>query len=367
MNLPADTTRADPNDLVILLGEHWRLWRVFILLPLLGAPIGWAGSFLVPTQYTARTVFIPPQQSQSGTAAALASLGALSGLAGNLGGVKTAADQYVSLLVSANVADRLIEQFGLRDVYKVETQSEARLKLAQQVKVALGRKDGLITLEVVDTSPQRAAQIANQHVAELRRLSSELTLTEAQQRRAFFEAELKRARDALSESQLRLQASGFNASAIKAEPRLAAESFSRLKAEATAAEVRLQTLSSGLSDDTPEVRSQKSQLAALKAELRRLEQAASPDGNSQYLSLYRDFKYQETLFDLLARQFELARLDEARESATIQVVDVATPPERKSSPRRLFFAIGGLVIASLVSLLFVLARRSQASRGTSGS
>jgi capsule polysaccharide export protein KpsE/RkpR len=338
-----------------------------VLLAFLGAPVGWASSFLVPIQYTARTVFIPPQQGQGGTAAALASLGALSGLAGNLGGIKTAADQYVSLLLSANVADRLIERFGLRDVYKVETQVEARRKLEQRVKVALGRKDGLITLEVEDTSPQRAAQMANEHVAELRRLSSELALTEAQQRRAFFAAELKRARDALSASQLRLQASGFNASVIKSEPRVAAENYARLKAEATAAEVRLRTLSSDLSAESPEVRSQKAQLAALTTELRRLEQAANGEGGSEYLSIYRDFKYQETLFDLLARQFELARLDEAREAAMIQVVDVATPPELKSSPRRLYFAVGGLVLAAAISVLSLLARRSVASPGTQAS
>ena len=340
---------------------HWRKLRIAIFLVFLGAPIGWASSFLMPVQYTAKTVFIPPQQGQSGAAAAIASLGALSGLAGNLGGIKTAADQYVSLLMSANVTDRLIERFGLRKAYGVNTQGEARLKLEQRVKVALGRKDGLITIEVTDTNPQRAAEIANGHVAELRRLSSVLALTEAQQRRAFFETELKRARDALSASQARLQASGFSASVIKTEPRVAAENYARLKAEATAAEVRLRTLSSGLSEDAPEVRAQRAQLAALSTELRRLEQAAGGESDSEYLSVFREFKYQETLFDLLARQFELARLDEAREAAMIQVVDVATPPEIKSSPRRLLFAAGGLVVAILLSMALVLARLSNAS------
>lgn len=364
MMLPTSTNGVQRHDFVALLDTHWRQWRIVILLTFLGAPIGWASSFLMPIQYTARTVFVPPQQGQGGTAAAIASLGALSGLAGNLGGIKTAADQYVSLLRSANVADRLIGRFDLREAYQVDTQMEARRKLEQHVKVVLGRKDGLITIEVEDTSPQRAAQIANEHVAELRRLSLELALTEAQQRRAFFEGELKRARDALSASQLRLQASGFNASVIKTEPRVAAETYARLKAEAAAAEVRLRTLSSGLSEDAPEIRSQRAQLAALTTELRRAEQAASGEGGSGYLSVYRDFKYQETLFELLARQFELARLDEAREAAMIQVVDVAKPPELKSSPRRLFFAIGGLVLAASISVIFVLARRSSASTET---
>ena len=361
---PTDTSGTHRRGFVARITQHWRLWPVVILLPLLGGAFGWASSFLVPKQYTARTVFIPPQTGQSGTAAAIASLGALSGLAGNLGGMKTAADQYVSLLTSANVADRLIERFGLRAAYNVKTQVEARRKLEQRVKVALGRKDGLISLEVDDTNPQRAAEMANGFVAELRRLSSELTLTEAQQRRAFFEGELKRARDALSASQLRLQASGFNASVIKTEPRAAAESYARLKAEATASEVRLRTLTSQLSDTAPEVQSQKAQLAALGSELRRLQQANNGEEGSEYLSVYRDFKYQETLFDLLARQFELARLDEARESAQIQVVDVATPPELKSSPRRLYFAIGGLVVAAAISVLWVLARPSGASPDT---
>lgn len=339
-----DFTALDP--LALMLAR----WRLLIAAPVVGAACAVGVSYMVTPLFTARTVFVPPQQQQSAAASALASLGALSGLAGSMGSLKTTADQYVSLLQSVNVTDRLIDQFKLQEVYGLERRTEVRRMLEKRVRVSLGKKDGLITVEVDDAEPTRAAELANRHVAELRRLSNELSLTETQQRRAFFEGELKRTQVNLITAQGKLQGSGFNAGAIKAEPKAAAEAYAKLKADATAAEVKLRTLRTQLTDTAPEVQLASAQVAALNNELQKVERAASSSGDANYLGLYREFKYQETLFELLSKQFELARLDEAREGALIQVVDAATAPELKSWPRRSYFAAAGAAIGMLLAL-----------------
>lgn len=353
MPSPADLPSVD-DPLQLLLSR----WRLLLAAPLAGAVVSVAGSFLLTPLFTARTVFVPPQQQQSSAASALASLGALSGLIG-VGGVRNTADQYVSLLQSANVEDQLIDRFKLGEVYGYSKRTEVRRKLESRVRVGLGKKDGLITVEVDDADPERAAAMANQHVAELRRLSAELALTETQQRRRFFEVELKRTQGALTAAQAKLESSGFSAGAIKAEPKAAAESYAKLRADLTAAQVRLGTMRSRLTENAPEVQTQAAQVAALAGELQRLEKTAAGDTKADYLNYYREFKYQETLYDLLAKQFELARLDESRESALVQVVDVATAPELKSSPKRTYFAAGGFAFGLLLATLFVLLRRGR--------
>jgi capsule polysaccharide export protein KpsE/RkpR len=299
---------------------------------------------------------VPPQQSQGGAASALASLGALTGLAGVAGGLKSPADQYVSLMQSVTVQDRIIEAFDLMQVYKTKLGIEAREQLNERVRIVLGKKDGLISVEVDDRDPGRAAEIANRHVAELRRITAELALTEAQQRRVFFESQLDQARVRLAEAQRALQTSGFNQSTLRAEPRAAAEGYARLRAELTASEVRLRVLRSRLADEAPEMVQQQSLVAALRAQLTKLESSADAKPDSDYLSRYREFKYQETLFELFSKQFELARVDESRDGTLIQVVDAAVTPERKSKPRRSVIATVSTGLTGVALLVFVLLR-----------
>jgi uncharacterized protein involved in exopolysaccharide biosynthesis len=260
------------------------------------------------------------------------------------------------LLQSVSIQDRLIAQFNLLDVYDVKFRVDARRALEGKVKVSLGKKDGLIIIEVDDRSPQRAADMANQHVEELRHLTSQLALTEAQQRRLFFEQRMKETRERLTLSQVALQSSGFNAGALRSEPKAAAESYARARAEVTAAEVRLQTLRRSLTDLAPEVQSLQSTLNALRDQVALLESNGSAKDGPDYVTKYRDFKYQETLLDLFSRQYELARLDESREGALIQVVDPASPPERKSKPPRLLIGLVATLFAELAIVAFVLVR-----------
>jgi uncharacterized protein involved in exopolysaccharide biosynthesis len=252
------------------------------------------------------------------------------------------------------LSDRIVDHFKLMDVYGVKFRVDARKELASNVHIGLGKKDGLISVQVDDKSPQRAADVANQYVEELRRLTASLAVTEAQQRRVFFERQLQASRDRLVQAQQALQSSGFNPGALKAEPKAAAEAYARLKAEATSAEVRLQMLRGSLADGTPEVQQQQAELAALRGQLARSERASGSTDGPDYVSKYREFKYQESLFELYARQFELARVDESREGALIQVLDVATPPERKSRPRRGVIAISAMLAAFSASAIFAV-------------
>ena len=358
-NLQAEQPLDDDDDGISLLDlalplvQHWKL---LVIAPLLAGLVALGIAVIVKPTFTSRTVFLPPQQQQSAAASAIAQLGALSGLAGAAAGVKSPADQYVALLQSATVADRLIDQFKLMEIYDVKYRFEARKELAENVRVSLGKKDGLITIEVDDHDPQRAADMANKHVEELRRLTGVLALSEAQQRRAFFEARLKQTRDQLTLAQQALQASGFNQGALKADARAAAEGYAKLRAEATAAEVRLQALRRSLSDNTTEVQQAMSVLGTLRSQLGKLEESTDLAGGPDYVSKFREFKYQETLFDLFARQYELARLDESREGALIQVVDVAQPAERKSKPKRALIAVATTIATLLALALFVVLR-----------
>lgn len=360
------THAADPEgvgllDLAIALATHW---KALMMLPIVAGAAAVGASFLVTPTFTARTIFIPPQQQQSAAASALASLGSLAALAGGGASVKTQADLYVTLMQSVNVEDRIVDKFDLMKVYEAKYRFEARKELESNTLIQLGKKDGLITVEVQDDSPARAADIANEYVAQLRRLSGELALTEAQQRRVFFEREMKQTHARLADAEAQLQASGFNAAALKAEPRAAAESYAQVKAELTAAEVRLQILRRTLTDSAAEVMHQMTLVSALRQEVARLETSGSATESAGYLSRYREFKYQESLYELYAKQFELARVDESRDSATIQVVDAAQPPEHKSKPRRAMLAAGAAVLTFLllVGLFVARAVSSEAKR-----
>ncbi len=309
---------------------------------------------LLPKWYTASTVILPPQQQQSSAAAAISQLGALAGLAGGLANVKSPADQYVALMQSVTVSDRIIDQFKLLSVYDKEYRQDARKKLRENVRISVGKKDGLLTVEVDDHEPQRAAAMANAYVGELRQMTNSLAVSEAQQRRMFFEQQLAQTKERLAKAQGALEESGISQGALKVEPKTAAESYARLRAQATAAEVKLQTLRRMLAENTPEVMQQQAALAALREQVARAERQDDAKGGSDYIDKYREFKYQEALFDIFVKQYELAKVDESREGALIQVVDVAQPPEKKAGPKRGLITAAAAMLALLAAGMYVI-------------
>lgn len=344
--------RADGLHYLRLVLRHARL---LIVAPLLIGTAAVGVTFIITPRFTAKVTLLAPQQPQSAAMAALASLGSLSSLAGNVaGGVRTPADQYVALLGSIAVQDPIVDKFNLMTVYEADFQTDARTQLTANSRISAGKKDGLITIEVKDKDPKRAAAIANAYIEELRDLTARLAVTEAQQRRAFFETQLSRTRDKLTAAQIALQSTGFNEGALRAEPKAAAEAYARLRAEATSAEVRLRALRESRSENTPEVQTQRAALAAMQAQLAKAERQSTQGNTEDYVTKYRDFKYQEALFDLFARQYESARLDESREGALIQVIDPATPPERRSFPKRGLTGIVTTLLAFSFLLLWLI-------------
>jgi uncharacterized protein involved in exopolysaccharide biosynthesis len=359
---PWDDETDERADLRVVFTPLWRHWRPVLGATAVGAALGFGASFLITPKFTSTTTFLPPQQQQSSAASALASIGALAGLMG--GSVKSPAEQYISLMQSVTVSDRMIDRFKLKTVYDEEHLADARKELLKRATMTLGKKDGLISVAVEDESPRRAADMANQYVEELRRMTSTLAVSEAQQRRVFFEKQMQETKDKLVAAQTALQESGITAGALKADPRNAAEQYARLRAEATAAEVRLQTLRNSLADSAPEVQRQTTLVEALHSQIGQLEVATLPAGQGpDYIGKYREFKYQETLFDLLSKQYELARVDEAHEGSLIQVVDPALPAELKSWPKRPLLALGGAVIGLLLAALWLIQgdRRARAA------
>jgi len=343
---------AAPLALGPVLAALWRRRVLMIGAPLIVSLLTLGGTFLIPPTFTARTSFLPPQPQQSGAANALASLGALAGVAA--GGVKNTGDQYLALAQSVTVADRLVGKFDLINRYNRKLKSDARRELTENTRITLGKRDGLIVLEVDDHDAAVAAAMATAYVDELRALAAGLALTEAQQRRAFFEKQMAQVRDKLTDAQRALSATGIGAGALKAEPRAAADGFAKLKAELTAAEIRLQVLRSAMSDNATEVIAQSTQVSALRAEIARQGQNEAPANQNGYVTAYREYKYQEALFDQIARQYEIAKIDESRDGGQLQVVDPAQVPDRKSKPKRSIYALIAFGVAFLACAGWVL-------------
>jgi uncharacterized protein involved in exopolysaccharide biosynthesis len=330
--------------------------RLLVLGPLVCGLAALGYSFTIPPTYTAKTQFLPPQQQQSAAASMLASLGALGGLAGAAAGIKSPADQYLAFMKSVSVQDTLIERFKLTEKYEAKLKTDARMALSGSVRIGSG-KDGLISVEVDDKDPKFAAALANAHVEELRNLLGRLAITEAQQRRMFFEKQLQITKKNLTTAEYELKSSGINSSVLKSSPSSAIEAVARLKAGISVQEVKLGSMRNYLTESAPEFKSALSELASLKTQLARAEkEEPAPQGSSDYVARYREFKYQETMFELFAKQFELAKVDESREGAVIQVLDFAEPPERKAKPNKAIIAIITALASGFALLLFVFIR-----------
>lgn len=341
-------------DLVQVVAENLRL---LILGPLLVGLAALGISFAIPPTFTAKTVFLPPQQQQSAAASLLQGLGALGGLAGAASGIKNPNDQIVSLLKSRAVQDALIDEFKLMERYEAKFREDARKELSKNARISSG-KDGLISIEVDDEDPKVAASIANAHVDQLVGLMTRLALTEAQQRRQFFERQLQETKSKLASAESALRAGGVEPGALKAIPTTAVGALAQAQAQIAAQEVRIGALRGFLAENAPELRQALTELQALRAQASKLEQSQTPVQGPQgdYVARFRDYKYYETLFELFAKQYELARVDEAREGSKIQVVDAASPPERKSKPKKALIAVIATLATGFVLLLFVFLR-----------
>jgi tyrosine-protein kinase Etk/Wzc len=360
-------------DLLTWIGEGKRLIGAVTL----GAGvIALAVALLLPPVFTARTTLLPPgNQQQSGSAAALAALGALGGIAGGLG-AKTPDELYVALLKSDSLQRALDERFGLRKRYDVETFESLRKTLPQYVRVSSDKKSGVISVEVDDEDPKFAAELANAHAAEVTKLLGRLAVSEAQLRRTFFEQQLTQTKENLVKAEVGLQRVQEKSGVIVLDKQAEAliGGAAQIRAQIAEREVQLKVLRTGATAQNPDVVRLASELRALRAELARMESAQGgnagsavdmpvgklPEAAIEYVRARRELKLQETLLESMLRQYEIAKLDEAKEGPVLQQVDTALPPDRKSKPARAIIVLAAVLAALLAGIAWVVTRRYMA-------
>ena len=321
-------------------------------------------TLLMTPVFSAKTIIMPPQQQQSSAASALASLGALAGIAGGAAGIKSPDEMYISFTQSNSFQNEIIKRFDLISRYEQKTLTDTRLHLLSTVKVTSDKKSGLITIEAEDRDPEFAANLANAYVVELRRLLDRLAVTDAQQRRVFFQGQIEKVKSSLAKAEASFleakERSGMKVTAVIAESGVRASA--EMRGQIAAREVQLRALSQFATALNPDVQKLTSELAALRAQLDGLEKGSGKlvagGVQEQALSAYRDMKVQEAVLEVLIKQFELARVDESKEGPLIQVVDQATAPEKKSKPKRSVIVLASAFLGLFVSILLAILKRS---------
>jgi len=358
MNAPQPDWGLAPRGigwLEVALPLWHRRWRL-LAATVLGALLGFALAVVQPVRFTARASFVV-QPSARPSQAVMAN--ALPAFAGLLGGGASPVDLHVAILRSRAVGDRILQRFDLQRIWQLPQPYLAQLRLARRLDVTPGRREGMVQIEVEDDHPQRAALMADEYIEELRRVLRGFALDEARQRRAFYDAQLTQARAALEQAQQKLQRSGFDSAALRAEPRAAAESYGRLQAEVTAAEVRLAATRKVRAEDSAEVQQLLAEVAAQRAQLAALRSPRDDDPGS-FVARVREFRYAEGLAESIARQAEAARVDEAADAVPIQVLDRAQVPPWPSSPRPVIWTLVGAALAFALLAAWVLMRHKQA-------
>jgi uncharacterized protein involved in exopolysaccharide biosynthesis len=358
--VPASSVQFSLFDILVEMLMHKRL---LVLGPFLVTLLVGSLAFLEPNYYLANTKILPPQQAQSGAAAVLAQLGGVGGAAAGAVGIKNPNELYIGMLRSRTIADQLIEKHKLADVYDKRSMEQVRKVLAKKTSISSG-KDNLITIEVEDTDPKRAAAIANSYIANLLALTKVIAVTEAGQRRLFYERQLEASRTNLENAELKLRTALGNGgiSNVDSESRAIVETVARLRAQIAAKEIEARTMQNFMTGQNPDLQKVQAELASARAELDRLEQrgngtAARPDpAGLENMKLLREVKYHQMLYELLAKQFEVARLDESKDASIIQVLDTAVPPEQKAGPARAVTAVSSGLLTLAVLLLYVAGR-----------
>ena len=361
----------DILDLFLIIAA--RKWLIF-WASVGGFVLGILLVLMVDAEFTAKAVILPPQQDQSSGNAFMGQFGALASMTG-LGaslGIKNPVDLYIGMLQSQTVTDGIIKRFDFVRKLHPKRYSDLRKMVVGKVKFLAG-KDGMISISVTDKDPRMAAEMANAFVDELYQLNNRLAITGASQRRLFYEQQLAQEKDKLADSEVALkkteEATGVIAPSGQTETII--REVAQIQAEITAREVQLDALRTSSTEQNPDVIRLNSELTGLREQLRGLESGSSstkhvrgdifistanvPQAGLEYIRKERDVKYHQFLFDLLARQYEAARIDEAKAAPVIQVVDKALVPDRRSSPTRAIWAIVGCFLGFFLTTGWVFA------------
>ncbi len=356
---PAESSGIEFDLLDLLLVIIERKYTI-ILATFIGMLVTTALVFLIHPVFTAKAVIMPPQQGQS-SAALVSQLGSLASLTGlsSGGGLKDPNDLYLAILQSNTIADALIKRLNLKDVYHTGKLSQARMKLAGNSKF-LSDKGGMIAIEVKDEDPHRAALIANTYVDELHSINSRLIIGEASVRRLFFSQQLALEKDRLTDAEIALKQTEEQTGAVNpsGQTGVVIGQVAQLQSQIISREVQLDAMRTSSTDQNPDVIRLNTELESLRQQLRGIESLHKDrkpgdislnsrvlaEDQLAFLRKQRDVQYHTLIFDLIARQFEAARLDEAKAAPVIQMLDPAEPPDRKSGPfRALWTLVGGVL------------------------
>jgi uncharacterized protein involved in exopolysaccharide biosynthesis len=368
-----------------LLRLLWDCRRALFRAAAIGLLASTLVAFLIPRSYTSTTQLMPPDsQSSSGMAmmAAMAakSVGGLAGMAGDLLGLKSSGALFVGVLRSETAQDRLIQEFGLQKVYGKKLAIDARIKLDENTSITEDRKSGIISISVTDHDPSRARALANGYVDQLNSLVAELSTSAAHRERVFLEERLKVAKIDLDDAvnQLAQFSSKNNTLDIQQEGKAMLDAAGTLAGQMIVAQSELEGLRQIYTDNNPRVRSLNARVAELRKELDKLggtpgdaAKAAQSSPNvsngmpyptirslpllgAKYADYYRRAKIQETVFELLTEQFELAKVEEAKETPSVKVLDPAQVPEKKSFPPRLLIMSLGTFFVFSMSVVWIL-------------
>ncbi|EFC90801.1 lipopolysaccharide biosynthesis protein [Dethiosulfovibrio peptidovorans DSM 11002] len=387
-----DEDEIDLLDLLLVLAR--RKWFI-IKTTFIFAVLAIAYALLATPIYRAETQVIPPQ-SGSGAMAALAQMGVPDFAAGMLG-VTTPSDTLVAIVKSRPVLDKVIDKFGLMDrepepgplpveaikegintlkekllpskesaseEEKPKFRSDIRRGLANATSATADTKSGIITISVSDTSPDLAAEIANEYVAQLQELMQSLAFSQASQQRLFLEDQVKDAQYNLLQAERNLSEYQIRTGILDVGEQTSAvmEGLIKLRAEVTAKEVELRSTQTFATANNPKVKRLQSELASLKEQLKRMEASTGstmpsdisikdlPDAGLEYLRLMRDMKFNETLYGMLLKQYESARISEAQEPSVVQVLAQAEPPERRSKPKRKLIVVLATVLGGFIGV-----------------
>lgn len=374
-NAPNPEDSVNLLDLALVLAA--RKWFIFLCsftVALLTAVL----VLIMPVTYTATTTMLPPQQEESFASMMLGQLGGLASLAAGGGGgaasmlgLKNPDDLYIGLLQSESVMDGIIRRFDLVHVYQAKKLSDARKRLKSNTKI-LSEKSSLISISVEDHDAKRAAAMANAYVNGLHELMSHLAVTSAAQRRMFFEQQLEQEKNKLADAEDALEETEIKTGIIQPQGQAQAviATIMQLRAQISASEVELGALRTSATDQNPEVITLQSQVAALRAQLADFEKghpgsaaiagnvltptSAVPAASLEYLRRMRDVRFQETLFEFMTRQYEMAKVDEAKQSQIIQVVDPALVPDRRSWPLRTLLTLLAFILGAMLSGFWVI-------------
>jgi len=369
----AQTHEEDSVDLFkILISLYHGKWTLFAVAS--GAfGIATVIAFLIPPQFTSKASFLPPNSNGGSSSAAL--MGQISqfsgsGAAGLLGGVKSPGDLYVGILKSQSVESEIVKRFDLKRIYSVKKESQAEQILTTHSKFEVGAKDPIVTISVTDKDPARAHDLTDGYLVALREANGRLALSESSQRRLFFEQQLTKEKDSLADAEVDLKKAQEQSGLIAPEGQTASyiRAIAETRAQIASRQVALSSLRQSSTPQNPELIRLQSEIGNLQSQLALLRKGTDngesgaipiskvPGLELDYVRKVREVKYHEALFEILAKQYEAARMDESREAPLLQVLDAASYPDTKSSPKRMLIMLGGLILGCFAGGAWILMR-----------